>query len=569
MRRIPLLLAATALACATAPKAPPPAPAETKEAAVFASEAQLTAWLDAQTAELAALDEAAGRAWYTSSITGTDADFAKTKAAADALDAWLADGGRFAKVVAARKSGLAKDPVTARRLDVLWRALLGKQVDPALLARITTLENEVEQGFNTYRGTIDGKPVTQNQIDDILHASTDSKALKAAWEAQKAVGPVVAPKLRALVRLRNEVARHLGFRDFYALRLAELDLNEEDLLALFDELDRLTKGPFLKAKAEVDRRLAARLGIEPSELMPWHYQNPFFQEAPDVFATGLDAAYETQDTLALCRRFYDGLGLDVDAIIERSDLYEKPGKSPHAFSADLDRKGDIRVLANVVPGLSWQGTMIHELGHAVYDEYIDPSMPWILRSSAHPLTTEGTAMMLERVVTNPRWAEAMGVLDAAAAKKALPEAKAQQAFNALVFSRWTQVMLHFERQMYGNPDQDLNRLWWDLVEKYQGLRRPEGRDAPDYASKIHLVSVPVYYQNYMLGELFASQLHERLAEVEGAAPQDAIYLGHPEVGAYLKAHVFAPGKRLPWPELVKEATGHPLGAEAFGRRFQD
>ena len=41
--------------------------------------------------------------------------------------------------------------------------------------------------------------------------------------------------------------------------------------------------------------------------------------------------------------------------------------------------------------------------------------------------------------------------------------------------------------MYGNPDQDLNKLWWDLVEKYQEIRRPEGRDAPDYAAKIHIV----------------------------------------------------------------------------------
>ena len=37
----------------------------------------------------------------------------------------------------------------------------------------------------------------------------------------------------------------------------------------------------------------------------------------------------------------------------------------------------------------------------------------------------------------------------------------------LVFSRWAQVMYRFEKSMYENPDQDLNKLWWDMVEKYQ------------------------------------------------------------------------------------------------------
>ena len=33
----------------------------------------------------------------------------------------------------------------------------------------------------------------------------------------------------------------------------------------------------------------------------------------------------------------------------------------------------------------------------------------------------------------------------------------------LVFSRWTQVMYRFEKEMYADPEQDLNTLW-DLVE---------------------------------------------------------------------------------------------------------
>ena len=76
-------------------------------------------------------------------------------------------------------------------------------------------------------------------------------------------------------------------------------------------------------------------------------------------------------------------------------------------------------------------------------------------------------------------------------------------------------MTHFERQLYADPDADLDTLWWDLVERYQQVRRPDGRHAPDWASKIHLAAAPVYYQNYLYGELFASQLDATLTARAG------------------------------------------------------
>ena len=90
-------------------------------------------------------------------------------------------------------------------------------------------------------------------------------------------------------------------------------------------------------------------------MSPWHYHDPFFQEPPAVFDVDLDAAYARADILKLCRDFYAGIGLPIDDVIARSDLYEKPGKSPHAFCTDIDREGDVRVLANIVPNEYWMG----------------------------------------------------------------------------------------------------------------------------------------------------------------------------------------------------------------------
>jgi peptidyl-dipeptidase A len=143
-------------------------------------------------------------------------------------------------------------------------------------------------------------------------------------------------------------------------------------------------------------------------------------------------------------------------------------------------------------------------------------------------------------------------------------------YQLLIFSRWCQVMLRFEKAMYEDPGQDLNKLWWDLVEKYQLVKRPEGRDAPDYASKIHIVSAPVYYHNYMMGQLFASQLHHAITrELYGAKrPREVIYAGNKDVGEFMKKKVFAPGRKLSWNDLTRHATGDGLNAKAFAQDFK-
>jgi len=79
----------------------------------------------------------------------------------------------------------------------------------------------------------------------VLKDSKDSARRRAVWEASKAVGGVLEPDLRELVKLRNESAVQLGFKNFHALQLY---LNEQDggeLLQLFDELDELTREPHL------------------------------------------------------------------------------------------------------------------------------------------------------------------------------------------------------------------------------------------------------------------------------------------------------------------------------------
>jgi len=178
-------------------------------------------------------------------------------------------------------------------------------------------------------------------------------------------------------------------------------------------------------------------------------------------------------------------------------------------------------------------------------------------------------MMFERMSKKRGWVEKMGVN--VPDPQAFDETAAKLSrYRLLIFSRWCQVMLRFEKGMYENPDQDLNKLWWDMVERYQMLRRPPGRNAPDYGSKIHIIVAPVYYHNYMMGEMFASQVHHAIARdvYDGAPPNGVVYNNNPKVGEFMRRRVFDPGRTLKWNDLTRHATGADLSPAAFAQDFR-
>ncbi len=524
-------------------------------------------------AKVKPLEIKASIAWWNANTTGKDDDFRAKEDAQNKIDAALSDKPTFEKlktIKTAKDKGEISDSLVARQIDLLYLAYLEKQVDPDLLKRITNKANAVEQSFNVFRARVGGKELPDSQVRKILKESTDSAQRKQTWEASKAVGAAVEADLAELVKLRNEAATKLDFKNYHEMMLTINEQNGDELVKLFDDLDALTRDPFAAAKAEIDDILARKMKIQPTELMPWHYHDPFFQESPAVFDANLDAPYEKADIKKLCEDFYAGIGLPIADVIARSDLFEKKGKSPHAFCTDIDREGDVRVLANIVQNEYWMGTMLHELGHAVYSsKNIPKSLPYVLRAEAHILATEGVAMQFERFSKSRLWLEKMRVkLDN---PQAFAEAAAKTQRNQLlIFSRWCQVMLRFEKGMYENPGQDLNKLWWDLVEKYQLVKRPKDRNAPDYAAKIHICSAPVYYHNYMMGQLFASQVHHTIANdlYDKADPRTVIYVGDRKVGEFMKLKVFGPGRTLDWKGLAKFATGAELSPAAFAKDFQ-
>lgn len=452
-----------------------------------------------------------------------------------------------------------------RQLDVLHRLLVEYGLPGKLLAELTAAETDVERIFSTHRVRAGEQELTANEVLETLQTSKDRDLRRQVWEGQKQIGPVVAEGFVKLMRLRNRAARHMGFGDFWQMVLYMSETEAGPLMSLMDDLAVRTDGPMAAARRIIDSSVADFLDIPAAEIMPWDMSDPFFQELPECLKPDLSHHLAGADPIAAAMRYYESIGFDPAPILEKSSLYESPGKNPHAFCMHIDRDGDVRILCNVRNSIRWHSTVLHELAHALYTVSIDGNLPWSLRQEAHPLITEGVALLFESVATTGDYLATMVGMDGRKAEKIEAAMRLPRALSRLLFSRWCQVMVRFEQAAYADPEQDLDALWWSLVERYQHLRRPAGRKAADWATKIHLSLAPVYYQNYVLGQAFAAQLRRAIEDncgVAGSAGSPA-FIGCREVSLFLRERLFLTGREIPWPELVRRVTGGPLSVGAL------
>ncbi|HYK72349.1 MAG TPA: M2 family metallopeptidase [Pseudoneobacillus sp.] len=458
------------------------------------------------------------------------------------------------------KQYLAEENLTEverRQLFLLLTSMEDNQLPEEIIADLSKRSSDLNLLFNTFTPEVDGKKYSANEIRDTLINSTDQELRKKVWYASKEVGKVVEKDLLDLVKKRNEAAKLLGYENHYQMSFDLQELDREEVFSIFQDLIKQSDDAYRSMKKELDESLAAKFGIKPSEIRPWHYVDPFFQEAPPSDKTNLDPFFKGKEILQLTTDTFQAMGIEVSDLYEKSDLYPREKKNPTAFCSDIDREGDVRVLCNLEDDAYWMDTNLHEFGHAAYFKYVDANLPFILRTCSHTLTTEAIAMMFGKMSRDPRWLGQFLKMDELKLSSLKPELEKYQQLSMLIAARWIITFVFFEKELYENPDQDLNALWWKMVNEIQLVTPPDSTDQPDWAAKIHFTLAPVYYQNYLLGELMAAQL---LRYIETSISPEFFTKA---TGDMLLNQYFKSAALYNWNEKISRITGEKLNPAHF------
>jgi peptidyl-dipeptidase A len=458
----------------------------------------------------------------------------------------------FDQLISWDKDASLRDPVLKRQLNVLIRQFKPNLISKELLEKIAHAEANLSLLYSNFRPELKGQALSENDIREILKRETNVQVRKETWEASKQIGKVLAPHILRLVHLRNDAAKSLGYTDYFSMQLELQEVDEKWLFKTLDTLAEKSDAAYSAVIDEINTSAAKRFLVSKDEIGPWAWSEPFCQEDP-LDTQELDGLAEGVDLIETARRFYQAMDFNVEGILSRSDNVERPGKNQHAFCTHIDREGDVRTLNNIKPSIKWMETVLHELGHAVYELGFSSELPWLLKEPPHMITTEAMALLAGRQAYR---AQPLEHLSITSSKTLREKAEVSLKRRQLIFSRWVLVMTYFERELYRDPNQNLNQKWWETVKRFQKIHSAGSASQCDWAAKYHIGLAPVYYFSYLLGEFFASSLEKKIGVLPSKKAQQ-----------FLNEKLFHPGNRLSWHALVEHATSKPLTTEDWLVQF--
>ncbi|MCU8056668.1 M2 family metallopeptidase [Shewanella sp. SM34] len=553
----------------------------TAEAAIINTapdKAQAIAFINDAEAKMAELSIESNRAEWIYSNFITDDTAALSAAVGEKVSAASV---KFA-TEAAKYANVQLDPVNARKLNILRSALvLPAPLDPAKNTELAQISSELNGLYGKGKYCFaDGKCMTQPELSSLMAESRDPVKLLEAWKGWREIAKPMRPLFQREVELANEGAKDLGYANLSELWRSQYDMKPDDfsqeldriwgqVKPLYESLHCYVRGELNK---EYGDTVAPTTGPIPAHLLGnmWAQQwgNVYDLVAPDNADPGYDVTellakkgYDEHKMVKQAEGFFTSLGFAPlpESFWARS-LFVQPKDRDvvcHASAWDLDNLDDIRIKMCIQKTAEDFSVIHHELGHNFYQRAYK-QQPFLFKNSANDGFHEAIGDTIALSIT-PSYLKQIGLLEE------VPDASKdiglllKQALDKIAFLPFGLMIDQWRWKVFSGeitPAQ-YNQAWWDLREKYQGVKAPTERSEADFdpGAKYH-VPGNVPYTRYFLAHILQFQFHQALCETagdKGPVHRCSIY-GNQAAGEKLNK-MLELGLSKPWPEALKEVTG--------------
>ncbi len=554
---------------------------DTAEAAVINTapdKVQAIAFINDAEAKMAELSIESNRAEWIYSNFITDDTAALSAAVGEKVSAASV---KFA-TEAAKYANVELDPINARKLNILRSALvLPAPLDPAKNAELAQISSELNGLYGKGKYCFaDGKCMTQPELSSLMAESRDPAILLEAWKGWREIAKPMRPLFQREVELANEGAKDLGYANLSELWRSQYDMKPDDfsqeldrlwgqVKPLYESLHCYVRGELNKEYGDI---VAPTTGPIPAHLLGnmWAQQwgNVYDLVAPDNADPGYDVTellakkgYDEHKMVKQAEGFFTSLGFAPlpESFWARS-LFVQPKDRDvvcHASAWDLDNLDDIRIKMCIQKTAEDFSVIHHELGHNFYQRAYK-QQPFLFKNSANDGFHEAIGDTIALSIT-PSYLKQIGLLEE------VPDASKdiglllKQALDKIAFLPFGLMIDQWRWKVFSGeitPAQ-YNQAWWDLREKYQGVKAPTERSEADFdpGAKYH-VPGNVPYTRYFLAHILQFQFHQALCETagdKGPVHRCSIY-GNQAAGEKLNK-MLELGLSKPWPEALKEVTG--------------
>ena len=471
---------------------------------------------------------------------------------------------------------------------ILYAAANNPQTVSGLVKERIKAENAQTEKLFGYDFKIDGKSVSANDIDNSLKEETDLNKRLKTWEASKEVGVGLKDGLVNLRDLRNKTVEALGYKNFFDYQVSDYGLTSDEMMTLIRKLNQELRPLYRELHTYARYELAKKYAVKdvpdylPAQWLPNRWGQDW-SSMVNVEGMNTDSVLKTKTAEWIVKDgedFYKSLGFAAlpQSFWTKSDLYPasanaKYKKNNHASAWHMDLEKDVRSLMSVEPNSEWYETANHELGHIYYYmTYTNKDVPPLMREGANRAYHEAMGSLMGFAAMQKPFLENKGIIPKGTKTNEI-EALLKEALHYVVFIPFSAgTMTEFEKELYADnlPKNQLNKKWWELSKKYQGIVPPteRGEKYADAASKTHINDDPAQYYDYALSYVILFQLHDHIAkEILKQDPKATNYYGNKEVGKFLQ-EIMYPGASKDWNQVLKERTGSELTAKPMLKYFE-
>ena len=435
----------------------------------------------------------------------------------------------FASIILAW-DGQVEDPVLARRVGIWKKNLIHGKVDNH--PEIMRLERELNDAMITYPYKVAGKESSLGAIRDILRTSPDRNLRHEAWLAKHAMSEELTPRLLELIALRNQVARETGFASYPDMTLELSGMSFSQVKKLLLELKEASDPIYHRVLADGK----ALLGLEEIE----HWDLAYLLES----LGGVDPVLFPKNKIAATlQKWALAHGTDLKALgIQMVEV-----DIPYNGLCFTLTEGEINILSNPADGHNSYRTMFHEMGHAFHSAYNRQTYPTFRHESG--VFSESMAEVFGYVTRNVDWLREMGVNE-----EAILDLQKRLIAPWFHFLRERTAFALAEYEIYENPGVDPDAVLAQVECDVLGIAPV---DTPRWAADAWYISYPIYWQNYVIADIIASQIHKRLREQFGGLH------GHPEAFQEVQRAYIVPGNTIDWQERLLQHSGSDLSVDAI------
>jgi hypothetical protein len=294
-----------------------------------------------------------------------------------------------------------------------------------------------------------------------------------------------------------------------------------------------------------DRFFRTRVGLGLGEIRRWDVGRAWR-------GAQWDSAFPRDRMLPALEGTLADLGIDLHAQENvELDLEERPTKDPRAFCAPIEVPGRVVLVMKPQGGPDDWRALFHEAGHTEHFAHTDASLSPEERRLGDNSVTEGWAMLLEYLTTDPVWLERR--LD-------FPrpyEFAAEGAVQLLWIVRRYAAKLLYELEFHSA--EELPALQPRYVEILGDATKVEPA-ATDYLGDM---DEGFYASEYLRAWAFEAQLRAHLRERFGSA-----WFSRREAGSLLR-ELWSEGQKPTADELLRDVTGETLELAAVGDRVRE